>query len=159
MMPGQIYIPPGAGTERRANDRGLSAVIEYMISFVISFIVFIMILAMFDGMFIQGPTDAVSHIQFTDVGNTVTAKIVDTYLIAPETGNISTSFDMPDKVAGRDYTLEIRPGKNGWDKEIFVYSPYSRVNTTVTINGVNSTIPINGSTSSSYSIHRIKYDS
>lgn len=149
----------GPGLGRKADDRGVNALIEYMMAFMISFLVFSMILAMFNGTFIQRPTDAVSSIQFTDVGNDVTAKILDTYLIAPDTGNVSTSFEIPNDIAGKDYSLDICTSQNGWDKEVLVYSSHTNVNATVTINGVNSTIPINGSTSSSFSTHRVKYDS
>ena len=159
MMAGQKEARSRAERGYFADDRGVNAIIEYMIAFMIAFLVFTMILAMFDSMFIRGPTDIVSRIQFTDVGNDVTAKILDTYLIAPDTGNVSTSFGIPDKVAGKEYRLDIRPSHNGWDKEVVVYSSYTAVNATVTINGVNSTIPINGSTSSGYEAHRVKYDS
>jgi hypothetical protein len=70
-----------------------------------------------------------------------------------------TSFDMPDTVAGKDYTLDVLPSANGWDKEVKVHSPYNTLSLSVTINGVNSTIPINGSTSSMAEIHRVSYDS
>jgi len=141
------------------DDEGVSALIEYMIAFTIAFLIFTMILAMFNGMFIAGPTQAVSRVQFTDVGNDVTAKILDTYLIAPEHGNVSTSFDIPDTIAGQSYELSVGTSPNGWDKEVDVYSFYTDVSTSVTINGVNSTIPINGSTNSMYASHRVKYDS
>ena len=133
--------------------------LEYLITFVFAFIIFTMILSMFDSMFIQGPQRTVSIIQFADVGNDVTAKILDTYLIAPATGNVSTVFDMPQTAAGRDYMLDIRTSANGWDKEIIVHSPYSMLKMSVTLNGVNSTIPIVGNTSSMTPVHRVRYDS
>jgi hypothetical protein len=133
--------------------------LEYLMTFVFAFIIFTMMLSMFDGMFIKGPERTVSIIQFADVGNDVTAKILDTYLIAPASGNVSTVFDMPETAAGRDYTLEIRTSANGWDKEIIVHSPYSMLNMSVTLNGVNSTIPIVGNTSSMAPAHRVRYDS
>lgn len=154
----------GMGCETRQSglikdDGAVSAVIEYLITFTIAFIIFTMVASMFNGMFINGPTDVVSMIQFTDVGNDVSAKLLDTYLIAPETGNVSTTFEMPDSIAGHDYKLNIQTSTNGWDKEVVVYSDYTSISTTVTINGVNSTIPINGSTTSMYTTHKIKYDS
>jgi hypothetical protein len=133
--------------------------LEYLITFVFAFIIFTMMLSMFDGMFIKGPERTVSTIQFADVGNDVTAKILDTYLVAPAVGNVSTVFTMPQTVAGKDYTLEIRTSANGWDKEIIVHSPYSMLNMSVTLNGVNSTIPIVGNTSSMAQSHRVRYDS
>jgi hypothetical protein len=141
------------------DDSGVTAMLEYIITFVMAFIIFTMLLSMFDGMFIQGPERTVSAIQFADVGNDVTAKILDTYLIAPATGNVTTVFEMPQTAAGKDYTLEIRTSANGWDKEIIVESPYTQMNVSVTLNGVNSTIPIVGNTSSMAETHRVRYDS
>jgi hypothetical protein len=141
------------------DDSGVNAMLEYLITFVFAFIMFTMLLSMFDGMFIAGPERTVSRIQFADVGNDVTAKILDTYLIAPATGNVSTVFEMPSTAAGKDYMLDIRTCANGWDKEIVVYSAHTDVNMSVTLNGVNSTIPIVGSTSSSSPVHRVRYDS
>lgn len=142
-----------------SNDSGVTAMLEYIITFVFAFIIFTVMLSMFDGMFIKGPERTVSIVQFADVGNDVTAKILDTYLIAPVSGNVSTVFDMPERVAGRDYVLDIRTSANGWDKEIVVHSSYTNLNLSVTLNGVNSTIPIVGSTSSVSPVHRVKYDS
>lgn len=141
------------------DDSGVTAMLEYLITFVFAFIIFTMMLSMFDGMFIKGPERTVSTIQFADVGNDVTAKILDTYLVAPAVGNVSTVFTMPQTAAGKDYTLEIRTSANGWDKEIIVHSPYSMLNMSVTLNGVNSTIPIVGNTSSMAQSHRVRYDS
>ena len=138
---------------------GVTAMLEYMITFVFAFIIFTVMLSMFDGMFIRGPEKTVSTIQFADVGNDVTAKILDTYLIAPAKGNVSTVFDMPATAAGKDYVLDILPSANGWDKEIIVHSPYTGQNVSVTLNGVNATIPITGNTSSMSMGHRVRYDS
>ncbi|OPY28306.1 MAG: hypothetical protein A4E28_01625 [Methanocella sp. PtaU1.Bin125] len=142
-----------------ANDSGVTAMLEYIITFVFAFIIFTILLSMFDGMFIKGPERTVSIVQFADVGNDVTAKILDTYLIAPATGNVSTVFDMPPTAAGREYLLDIRSSANGWDKEVVVHSTYTGINLSVTLNGVNSTIPIDGSTSSMSPVHRVRYDS
>jgi hypothetical protein len=141
------------------DDSGVTAMLEYIITFVFAFIIFTAMLSMFDSMFIKGPERTVSTVQFADVGNDVTAKILDTYLIAPSSGNVSTVFDMPQTAAGKDYMLDIRTSANGWDKEIVVYSTYTDLNLSVTLNGVNSTIPIVGSTSSLSDSHRVRYDS
>ena len=141
------------------DDAGVTAMLEYMITFVFAFIIFTVMLSMFDSMFIQGPEQTVSTIQFADVGNDVTAKILDTYLVAPATGNVTTIFTMPPTAAGKDYMLDIGTSANGWDKEITVYSDYGMKNMSVTLNGVNSTIPIVGSTSSMAPSHRVRYDS
>lgn len=143
----------------RSNDAGVTAMLEYILTFVSAFIIFTMLLSMFNGMFIQGPQRTVATAQFADVGNDVTAKIMDTYLIAPKTGNISTTFSVPERIAGQEYTVDIHTSANGWDEEILVHSPSLNMAMSVTLNGVSSTIPISGSTSSMTNIHQIKYDS
>jgi hypothetical protein len=143
----------------KQDDSGVTAMLEYLITFVFAFIIFTMMLSMFNGMFIKGPEKAVSAIQFADIGNDVTAKILDTYLVAPAIGNITTVFDMPRTAAGNDYTLDIHKSANGWDKEIIVHSPDNTLSMSVTLNGVNSTIPIEGNTSSMAETHRVRYDS
>jgi len=142
-----------------SDDSGVTPMLEYMLTFVFAFAIFTFMLSMFNSMFIQGPQDAVTTTQFADVGNDVTAKILDTYLIAPAVGNVSTVFNMPQTAAGKDYTLDISTSANGWDKEIVVHSPYTDYNLSVTLNGVNSTIPIAGCTSSLSPLHRVRYDS
>jgi|AGTN01.3.fsa_nt_gi hypothetical protein len=144
--------------DMKHDDSGVTAMLEYLITFVLAFIIFTMMLSMFDGMFIRGPQEAVSAVQFADVGNDVTAKILDTYLIAPPNGKVYTFFDMPETIAGKGYTLDVRESANGWDKEVVVYSNYTSMVMSVTINGVTSTIPIAGSTSSMSSAHAVRYD-
>ena len=141
------------------DDSAVTPMLEYMITFVFAFIIFTAMLSMFDSMFIKGPERTVSAVQFADVGNDVTAKILDTYLIAPANGRVYTVFDMPQTIAAKDYTLDILTSSNGWDKEIIVRSPYSPLKMSVTLNGVNETIPIEGSTSSMTTRHRVQYDS
>ena len=141
------------------DDAGVNAVVEYLITFMMAFVMFTLVLTMFNGLFIDGPKDSVTKCQYADIGNDVTAKIVDTYLIAPASGNISTSFETPMTVAGKGYRISVEPGKNSRDKEVLVFSSYSGVKMLITLNGVNSTIPIRGSAFSENITHQIRYDS
>ena len=141
------------------DDEGLSPLMEYILTFVFASLIFSVIMFMSNGMFIEGPRKTVCTVQFADIGNDITTRIVDTYLIAPKEGNISTAFDMPMTVAGKWYMVDINSSPNGWDKEVIVYSTYGYSRMKVTLNGVNSTIPISGSTSSQNPAHKISYDS
>ena len=131
----------------------------------IASVLFSIMLLMANGLFIQGPTTTVSEVQYTDIGNDLTAKIIDTYLVAPtspDQGNVSTEFEIPTSVAGDSYYANVEPSSNSWDpwdKEVVVNSASTGVSITNTLNGVNSTIPVNGNTSSSYLIHKIWYSS
>ncbi len=138
-------------------EDGVSTTLDYLMVFMIAFVLFGVLMLMASSMFIEAPARSVSAIQFTDIGNDITAKVVDTYLVAPKNGSVSTTFDIPYTIAGKDYMADIKDTKNGQDKEVVVYSPYNGVAISVTINGVNSTIPVNGSTSSVSPIHRIYY--
>lgn len=142
---------------------GVNFVLEYILTFMIASIIFSIMLMMANGLFIQSPEKIVSKVQYTDIGNDLTAKIIDTYLIAPtlpDSGNVSTVFDMPYTIAGNSYYVNVVPSSNSWDKwdkEVVVKSPSSDVAIKVTLNGVNSTIPVSGNTSSSSESHRIWY--
>jgi hypothetical protein len=149
------------------NESGVTPLLEYIITFVIASIIFSMMLLMSNSLFIDTPQKIASKVQFTDIGNDLTAQIVDTYLIIPDTSannyarvqtqdvSVSTAFDIPRTVAGGNYNVSIK--NMGNDKEIIVYSYSNDVTAEVTLNGVNSTIPIIGSTSSGNTIHRIVY--
>ena len=145
------------------DEQGVTPLIEYIVTFTIASILFTIVLVMANSMFIDGPQRTVSRVQFTDIGNDLTAKVVDTYLIAPGPGSssttfdVSTSFDMPLTVAGNQYMADIRSNDNPDDKEVKVYSPSNNVSIYVTLNGINSTIPVSGSTSSISDTHRIYY--
>ena len=158
-IPSILWKTDGKASEGQTPcDSGVSAVLEYLITFVVAFIIFTMVVSMFDSMFIRGPTDAVSQVQFADLGNDVSAKLLDTYLIVPESGNVNTTFQMPDAVAGHSYKLKITGNIMG-DEEVSVSSTYSSIDTVVTINGIGYTIPISGSTDSVEPIHLISYQS
>jgi hypothetical protein len=139
------------------NDSGVNMIIEYIMTFIIASILFSIVLLMANGLFIDGPQKTVSRVQFTDIGNDITAKMVDTYLIAPQNGYISTTFDMPLTVAGKSYMANVRTSANSEDKEVIVYSLENGVSITTTLNGVNSTIPVSGNTSSLAYAHYINY--
>lgn len=141
------------------DDSGVSPVVEYIITFIVASIIFTTVLVMSNGMFIQGPQQSVSQLRYTDVGNDLSAKMIDTYIIAPQDGSISTVFDMPDTVAGKSYVVYVKRSTNKWDKEIAVSSDTGDVVMNVTLNAVNQTIPITGRTSSQSFIHKIYYSS
>lgn len=150
------------------SESAVTPLLEYIITFVIASLIFSMMLLMSNSLFIDTPQKIVSKVQFTDIGNDLTAQIVDTYLIIPDTSTntysrvqvqnvgISTAFDIPTTVAGGNYKVSIK--NLGDDKEISVNSYSNDVTAEVTLNGVNSTIPITGSTSSGDSTHRIVYN-
>ena len=77
------------------DDSGVSPVVEYIITFVVASIIFTTMLLLSNGLFIEGPQKTVSQLQFTDVGNDLSAKMIDTYIVAPKNGSVSTDFNLP----------------------------------------------------------------
>lgn len=145
---------------RAKDDSGVNYVLEYILTFMIASIIFSIMLMMSNDLFIQGPEQIVSKVRFTDIGNDLSAKIIDTYMIAPvspDEGNVTTTFDMPATVASHSYFVDITG--EGQDKVVKVYSMNNGVSINVILNGVNSTIPVSGSTSSGSVTHTIQYNS
>ncbi len=140
-------------------DEGVSMVTEYIMIFIVAMFVFTIFVSSAQSIFVDGPGRMVSRNQLTDIGNDVDTKLIDTYLVAPRNGTISTTFDIPDDVAGHGYVVRLSDAP-GQDKEVTVHSDrYPEISVKLTLNGVNSTIPIYGNTSSHNAVHTISYRS
>jgi hypothetical protein len=68
----------------------------------------------------EDPANRLVYIAFTDIGNGISTRIVDVYAIAPVKGTVSTKFDIPDDIAGKEYSVEIGPGANPVDQDVMV---------------------------------------
>ena len=60
----------------------------------------------------------ITYSAFTDIGNGLSTRIVDVYAIAPEKGNITSNFDLPDEIGGRNYMVEISGDSSGQTVDI-----------------------------------------
>ncbi|ABN58299.1 conserved hypothetical protein [Methanoculleus marisnigri JR1] len=60
-----------------------------------------------NAVFMEGPANNLRYHAFVDIGNGVSTRIVDLYVIAPGNGTIATKFDIPDDVAGADYFVNV----------------------------------------------------
>jgi hypothetical protein len=138
----------------RKGEEGVSNLIEYvMISGILMFLLVVMML-MVNSTIMEGPVNTVSYAAFTDIGNGVSTRIVDVYLTAPYNGTISTKFDLPDDVAGRDYFVEI--GQTGTSQDVTVSRDYTY--SKVTLAGIGATRNVTGNTTSRGN-NIISYDS
>ena len=117
---------------------------------------FIVMLLLVNANFMEGPANTLTYSAFTDISNGISTRIVDTYAIAPDTGNITSRFDIPDNIAGRGYFVEIG---NTYDltAQTVTVSRGSIV-TNVAIAGIGSTRRAGGSTTGT-GMNRISYDS
>jgi hypothetical protein len=103
---------------------------------------------------LRGPVDQVSYAAFTDIGNGVSTRIVDVYITSPYNGSISTMYDLPDDVAGKDYFVEV--GQYASHQDITVSRDY--IYTKVSLAGIGATRNVTGNTTGR-GINRISYDS
>lgn len=142
------------------DDKGVTSSIQYIITFAISAGIFTLFIIYVNPLFIATPQYIVTQNQFEDIGNGISTMIIDTYLIAPDDGKLSTSFEVPYTVAGNTYNISVmQASTTSQDREVNIVSDSKPQSVRISLNGANSTIPINGTTSSTSLYHGIIYDS
>lgn len=118
--------------------------IEYiMISGVLMALLIVMLLLVNTNI-MENPANRLAYVAFTDIGNGVSTRIVDVYTIAPRDGTITTRFDIPDDIAGKDYFVEIGPGANPVDQDVMVSRGY--LETHVALAGIGASRGVGGNT-------------
>ena len=143
---------------KRNIDAGVATLIEYIMISGILMALFIVMLLLVNANFMEGPANTITYSAFTDISNGISTRIVDTYAIAPGTGNITSRFDIPDDIAGREYFVEI--GNTAGDDSTTQTVTVSRgtIVTNVAIAGIGSTLRAVGNTTGT-GLNRISYDS
>jgi hypothetical protein len=135
-------------------DSAVSDLIEYfLISGMLMLLIIITILSI-TPVAIYQPTDQLSEYAYIDIGNGISTRIVDLYVIAPEEGNITTEFDIPDDVVGREYEVLIESGDSG--DQISV--SHSNVRRVVPLAGIGETLGVEGNTTG-HGLNEILYNS
>lgn len=130
--------------------------IEYvMISGILMFLLVVLLLLV-NANFMEGPANTLSYTAFSDIGNGVSTRIVDVYILAPRNGTLSTAFDIPDDVAGKDYFVEIGPGANPVDQDVRVSR--GGIMSHVSLAGIGASRGVTGNTTGK-GINRISYNS
>jgi hypothetical protein len=140
----------------RHRDAGVSSLIEYvMISGILMFLLVVMMLLV-NTHFMESPANQVSYSAFTDIGNGISTRIVDVYVTAPYNGTISTSFDLPDDVATKDYFVEIGQGAKPTDQDVKVSRDF--ISSRISLAGIGATRGVTGNTTGR-GMNRISFDS
>lgn len=138
------------------NESAVANLIEYiMISGVLMGLLFVMLLLVNTNI-MENPADRLTYVDFTDIGNGVSTRIVDVYAIAPRDGNIITHFDIPDDIVGRDYFVDIGPGANPVDQDVKVSR--GDLETSVALAGIGASRGVVGNTTGG-GMNTIRYDS
>ena len=138
------------------NEAGVNTTIEYVIISGVLLILFVVVLLLVNANIMQGPAETLEYSAFTDIGNGVSTRIVDVYSIAPANGTITTSFDIPDDVAGRDYFVVIGEDENLVDQDVSVYR--GSIASKISLAGIGATRAVTGNTTGQ-GMNRIRYDS
>lgn len=140
------------------NDSGVATLIEYIMITAVLMTLFIVMLLLVNANFMEGPSETLTYYAFTDISNGISTRIVDTYAIAPASGNITSKFDIPDEIAGRGYFVEVGNMKSNDPSTQTVRVWRGTIITDVAIAGIGSTRRAGGNTTGS-GMNRISYRS
>jgi hypothetical protein len=136
---------------------GVTNLVEYISITGILLLLLVVVLFTVNSVFMQGPGDTLRYYAFTDIGNGMSVRIVDLYVIAPNSGKISTRFILPRDVGGQEYFVRAKVTTDqGQNQTIIVERGdiYAEIN----IAGIGATKGVTGSTTST-GWNLITYDS
>lgn len=138
------------------DESGVTTLVEYIIITGILMVLLIFTIFATNAIFMQGPADRLAFHSFVDIGNGISTRIVDIYVIAPDNGTLTTDFNIPDDVAGTDYFVDMDIGAQGSDQTVVVSR--GDVRSSISIAGIGATMGVIGNTTGS-GINRLIYNS
>ena len=149
------------GRPCKNSESAAANMIEYiMISGVLMGLLMVMLLLVNTNI-MENPANRLAYVAFTDIGNGVSTRVVDLYSIAPRDGTVTTRFDIPDDIAGKDYSVEVgtRPNMvNNEKNDQYIRISRGYITTDISISGIGATRNASGSTTGK-GMNRISYDS
>jgi len=146
----------GHSHKTQPDDAGVANLIEYIMVTGILMALLIVMLLLVHANFVETPVNTITYSAFTDIGNGLSTRIVDIYAIAPENGNITSRFDLPDEIGGRSYGIEISGDTSGQTVDI------SRdfIKTSVAMAGIGASKHGQaGGNTTGAGVNRLSYDS
>ena len=151
----------GRPCKPRNNEHAAANMIEYiMVSGVLMGLLMVMMLLV-NANIMEGPADRLSFVAFTDVGNGISTRMVDVYAIAPTDGTITTSFDIPDDIAGKAYYVEVGTRSNPVNdlyESQYIIVQRGYLQSSIDIAGIGASRGVAGNTTGK-GMNRISYDS
>jgi hypothetical protein len=150
-------MKPGPQSNFVQTEAAVANMIESIMVSAVLMVLLIVMLLLVNSSMMETPANQLSYVAFTDIGNGVSTRIVDVYAIAPSDGNITTNFDLPNDVAGRDYFVVVGPGTNPVDQDVQVSREL--LVTHVSLAGIGASRGVEGNTTGSKGISKISYDS
>ena len=146
----------GPTINRLHNESAVANMIEYLMISGVIMVLFIVMLLLVNTYIMEDPANRLVYVAFTDIGNGISTRMVDVYAIAPNEGNMTTHFDIPDEIVGKDYFVEVGPGADPVDQDIIVSRGY--LVSRVALAGVGATRGIGGNTTGA-GMNIIRYES
>ncbi len=136
------------------NEEGVTRLMEYII--ITGVLLLLMVAMMFtvNTTLMEGPADKLRYHAFVDIGNGISTRIVDLYVISPTNGTITTKFGIPGDVAGKVYFVEA--AHDGTDQTIKVHA--GNIQSEIAIAGIGATKAVTGNATSA-GWKMIQYDS
>jgi hypothetical protein len=139
-----------------STDSGVATMIEYVMVTAVIMTLFIVMLLLVYSNFVESPLTTITYSAFTDIGNGLSTRIVDVYAIAPDDGDISSSFDLPDEIGGRSYVVEINGDTTGQTVDI----SRDLIVTNVALAGIGATAHgAAGGNTTGAGVNKVSYDS
>ncbi|MEI6293887.1 MAG: hypothetical protein WCP36_09390 [Methanomicrobiales archaeon] len=134
------------------NDTGVSTTIEYLMISGVLITLMIITMLMVNSFFVEQPMNRVRDDAFVDIGNGISTRIVDLYIIAPPVGSITSNFNIPDSVAGRSYNVRIE----GLNENEMITVEADSISHKTSLSGIGATLGVKGSTTGS-GLNRLSY--
>jgi hypothetical protein len=139
----------GQNRNQLNNDSAVANLIEYIMVTAVIMGLFIVMLLLVNTNIMEDPANRLVYVAFTDIGNGVSTRMIDVYAISPNDGTIFTKFDIPDDIAGKDYSVEVGSRQNQDsgefnDQYIRIYRNY--LSTDIALSGIGVTRNVGGST-------------
>ncbi|MEM2924369.1 MAG: PA14 domain-containing protein [Methanocellales archaeon] len=137
------------------NTQAVTPTYEYIILIGILIVYITLFLTIYADEFGIAPLRIAMQTQFEDIGNDISSKVVDMYIIAPESGYLKTKFYMPQAVGKYEYKVEFK--EIGLDQQILVSALRFEKEVMITLNKIGSSLGLTGSTYSSTPEHWLIY--
>lgn len=138
------------------SEEGVSSLLEYVFISGILMILLVIMMLYVNATLMEGPAYTLSYAAYTDIGNGISTRIIDVYVIRPDEGNITTKFDIPDEVANSDYFVEIGSSVGSPDQVVEVSR--NDIKSSISLAGIGSTRGVRGNTTGK-GLNKITYDS
>ena len=142
-----MSLKSGSPARRPDPADGVTNLVEYISITGILLALLLVVLFTVNSVFMEGPGNTLKYYAFTDIGNGMSVRIVDLYVIAPFNGTISTRFILPRDVAGQDYFVRANEtGASRADQTIVVER--GDIHADIYIAGIGATKGVTGNTTS-----------